>query len=108
MQSVTCRTCLVGDELRFQPKRGLGGPILTPKWSPKLELRVEALSHVSRGRGPVSGIVLGLNFGHKTCAVFALICANNLAVFWLGGAMSQGFLGDAGARACLKNASVIL
>ena len=60
------------------------------------------------GRGPVAGIVLGLNFGPKTCAILHLICAKNLDLFWLGDAMLQGFLGDVGARACPEDASVIL
>ena len=79
----------------LKPKKGTEtGSNFDPEMGP----RIEAVPHVSRGRGPVSGIVLGPNFGPKTCGILHLNLRANLALFWLGGSTSEGFPGKVGAR----------
>ena len=85
-----------GSNFDFEMKLQIGGP----------ELKSYLMSQEERGS--VLDIVLGLNLAPRLVLFCASICANNLALFCLGGAMLQGFLGDVGARACLEDASVIL
>ena len=65
----------------FETKKGLKrGPILTPK----MELRIETLPHVSRGKSPSCGHCFGLNFGPKTCAILQLNLRQESGPFLVG------------------------
>ena len=89
----------------MKPKKGIEtGSNFAPEMGP----RIGAVPHVSRGRGPVSGIVLGPNFGPQDFWYFAPPFARKSGPFLVGRLNVRGFSWQGRSTAAPKDASVIL